>query len=879
MLSFSRRSFLAACLASTAALAFGQAPVGQARKPFAKPGTPRKAERIRSYDVKHIRADLKLDLEKGTIAGTVAHTIAPLHAPLARLELDCGPRLKVERATLGAAGVELPFEHKGETLAITIEPPRPAGEEFVTTIAYSGATEQGLHFIPPDAVNPDRPRAAWTQGEAEETRYWLPCYDSPNDPATTEMVVTVARPYSVVSNGALAETTENPDGTRTFHWKMEQPHSSYLITIAASEFNTFRDHVGDLPVEYHVLKNVDEETARRFMGKTPRMIEFFSEATGQPYPYPKYAQVCLPEFNGGMENTSATSMTDDALLDRLEAQERDMDGLVAHELAHQWFGDLMTCKDWSHLWLNEGFASYFDPLFAEHELGDDEFRLQMRAAQQGYLGADRMYRRPIVEPRYENPIQLFDGMSYAKGASVLHALRGTVGDEGWWKGIKRYVAANKFRNVESDDLRKAFEAATGKDLGWFFDQWVYKAGHPELKASWRYEPEDATVRLKVEQVQKLDEQTPLFRLPTTVEIVEAPGRSKSVAIVVDGPTHEFVIPAGAEPKAVLLDPQGWIPKELMFERPVAENLFLLEHGPNVLARLDAAEALAKKVADHPEARTALAAAWSKEKRPDAAVKLLETLKAGDEANRATLVSAAESPEARVRAAAVRGLAALPRDDASEALLREVWNDPEAPYGARRAALRGLVTWKVADAEKLADAALDLVDGRHVLAATALGLALEQPGARARELAAAYLAPGRPPRLRYAALQAMESLAKDDAGLQDLIVPLAEDADRGIRTRAWGLIRTHRIQKALPVLENRLKIEDFGFNAGARNILEAALKALKEAGPEAVKAPTPPAAAAAPAPAPEPWAEIQKQVDELERQLRELRKKIEERKAG
>ncbi|MDG3007956.1 M1 family aminopeptidase [Paludisphaera mucosa] len=877
MLNLSRRFLFAFLMAAIGAAASGQAPVGEAHKPFAKPGTPRKTERIRSFDVKHIRADLTLDLEKGTVAGTVAHTVAPLHAPLTRLELDCGPKLKVSRVTLGAAGVETPFEHKDEKLTITLDPAKPAGEDFVVTVAYSGTPELGLHFIPPDAAHPDRPRAAWTQGEAEETRFWLPCYDSPNDPATTEMVITVAKPYSVVSNGALVETKDAGDGARTFHWKMEQPHASYLITVAASEFNAFRDKVGDLPVEYYVLKNVDEETARRFMGKTPRMIEFFGEVTGQPYPYPKYAQVCLPEFNGGMENTSATSMTDMALLDRLEALERNQDGLVAHELAHQWFGDLMTCKDWSHLWLNEGFASYFDPLYAEHELGEDEFRLQMRNELQGYLGSDRGYRRPIVEPRYENPIQMFDGMSYAKGACVLNALRGTVGDEAWWKGIKRYVATNKFRNVESDDLRKAFEVASGKDLAWFFDQWVYKAGHPELKASWRFEPEDGTVRLKVEQVQKLDEQTPMFRLPTTAEIVEAPGRSRMVPIVIDGASHEFILPSGPEPKAVLIDPKGWIPKELTFERPTAENLFLLEHGPSVLARLDAAEALAGQAKAHPEVKTTLADAWKREKNPSAAVKLVDAIGSGDEAYRAALLAAAEADDARVRVAAVRGLAKLPRDDASEALLRKVWNDPESPYGARRAALRGLVGWKVADAEKILDAALGLTTGRHVLAATALGLVLDKPGAKARELAAAYVAPGRPPRLRYAALQALEKLAKDDAALQDLIVPLAEDVDRNVRNQAWGLIQTHRIKKALPVLENRLKTEDFGFNAGARAVLESALKALKEPDP-APETPKDAAAAEAEAhPADDSTADLRKQLDALEKQIQELRKRIDERK--
>ena len=307
---------------------------------------------------------------------------------------------------------------------------------------------------------------------------------------------------------------------------MDQPHSTYLITLTASEFVSFHDRVGSLPVDYYVTKNVDEATARRFMGKTPAMIRFFSDKTGQPYPYPKYAQVCVPEFGGGMENTSATSMTDSALLDEIEVLERDEDGLVAHELAHQWFGDLLTCKDWSHIWLNEGFASYFDPLFAEHDLGEDEFRLRMDGALKSYMGNDRMYRRPIVETRYSSPMEMFDGMTYAKGGCVLHMLRGLLGDEAWWKGIRGYVAKHKFQVVDTDDFRKAMEEASGKDLKWFFDQWLYKAGHPELKVRWHYEDADKTVRVKVEQTQKLDEQTPLFRLPTTLEITEAAGRSR-----------------------------------------------------------------------------------------------------------------------------------------------------------------------------------------------------------------------------------------------------------------------------------------------------------------------------------------------------------------
>ncbi len=222
--------------------------------------------------------------------------------------------------------------------------------------------------------------------------------------------------------------------------------SSYLISLAASDFAIYHDRAGDLPVDYYVAKHVDEATARRFMGKTPRMIRFFGDKIGQPYPYAKYAQVCVPDFiAGGMENITATTMTETALHDEIAELEHDEDGLVAHELAHQWFGDLLTCKDWSHIWLNEGFASYFDPLFTEHDRGDDVFRLEMKGSLDSYLVSDQGYRRPIVESRYETSDDMFDGVTYSKGACVLHALRGLVGEEAWWKGIRGYVAAHKLR--------------------------------------------------------------------------------------------------------------------------------------------------------------------------------------------------------------------------------------------------------------------------------------------------------------------------------------------------------------------------------------------------------------------------------------------------
>jgi aminopeptidase N len=870
------------------------APPAPTRRPFAKADAPRQTERIRVVDIKHIKAELTLDAKKSEVRGTVTHRLSPLHPFLTTFDLDCGPKLKVTRVTAGPHSASCKFVTKDQKLSITLDKPYGPEDTLDVAITYSGSPEAGLHFVSPDPAYPEKPVAVWTQGEAEDNHHWLPCYDYPNDRVTTEMIVTVAKPLSVVSNGSLVGTKENSDGTRTYHWKMDQPHSTYLITLTASEFVSFHDRVGSLPVDYYVTKNVDEATARRFMGKTPAMIRFFSDKTGQPYPYPKYAQICLPEFGGGMENTSATSMTDAALLDEIEVLERDEDGLVAHELAHQWFGDLLTCKDWSHIWLNEGFASYFDPLFAEHDLGEDEFRFKMDGERKSYMGNDRMYRRPIVETRYSSPMEMFDGMTYSKGGSVLHMLRGLVGDDAWWKGIRGYVARNKFQVVDTDDFRKAMEEGSGKDLKWFFDQWLYKAGHPELKVRWHYEDADKTVRIKIEQTQKLDEQTPLFRLPTTLEITEAAGSRRMIPIVLDGASQELIIPAAVKPRMVLIDPECWLIKELDFEKTAEENLYQLEHASCVLCRLNAARVLAQQYKEKPDAKQALAGAWKKEKSRTARTEMITLIaggadgsrrgrrmggprqatssaQSGDEDFRQALLEAAKDHEARVRVVAVAALTKLKKTPESESILRAAWSNPKEAYGARTAALRGLVAWKIKDADELLSSAVKVPAGKHTLAATALELLLEQPGTKARELAALYSKYGQPRALRSMAIAAFDRLAKDDPALQDLIIPMVDDPDRTVRFRAWGLARSFKLKKALPALEARLGHENFGFTGftgfGVRQLQEA-IAALKEPGTKA------PASAAPTGDQAKPIAELEKQAEELETKARELRKRIE-----
>ena len=831
-------------------------------KPFAKPDTPRQTERIRTFDVKHIRAEIRLDTKGAEIRGTVTHTITPLHASLATVTLDCAAELKVSKVTAGLKGSpnSCKFERKNETLIIALDRPYGPDETLDVAVNYSGVSpKQGLYFIEPDAAaKPGTPMCVWTQGEADETHHWLPCYDFPNDRATSEMVVTVDKPLFVLSNGSLVETKENADNTITYHWKMDVPHVSYLIMLAASEFTVVHDKAGDLPVDYYVLKSFDEATARRAMGATPRMIDFFNKKIGHPYPYNKYAQVVVPEFtNGGMENITATTLNDYILSDETSYLENDSDGLVAHELAHQWFGDLMTCRHWPHLWLNEGFATYFDALYTEFDKGDDAFRLKMAGDFAGYAGGDRYARRAIVEPRYGNTLELFDGVSYSKGACVLHALRGYVGDDAWWKGIQGYVKTQKGNLVESDDLKKAMEKTSGKDLGWFFDQWVYKAGHPELKARWRYEAEDKTVRLTVEQIQKVDDLTPLFRLPTTVQIVED-GEPREVPIVIEAKSTEFAIPSPTKPKSVRIDVPGWIPKELAWEKPNDEWLHQLQHAKDALGRVEAARELAKS--EDAKVMEGLLQAVKKEQVLEAKLELLRILEPLGDKGRSTFLEEANNPNPKVRTLALSALASGKLDAAAESLFRTALSKPDETYGARRAALRALNKGKVKDREELIAAALKSKSHNDTLAVLALELTLEKGGSQARETAVSYSGPGQPLALRRVAIQSLGRLARNDREVGKALLAMVGDPSRHVRSEVWRELVNAKVKGTAEALGEQRKKE----SGKLLTRLDDYLKELKVA-----KAPeTEPSATSGEAD------DLDKKAEELEVQARDLRNQAE-----
>ncbi len=562
----------------------------------------------RTFDTEHIRLDLDLDLSRKTLRGVCDTRLRALADGADAMVFDA---VNFRLGSVRLDGRSLKHTYKDGRLTVRLPKPVKAGTRLEIRIAYSVVKPRlGLHFVGPDKNDPHKPLQAWTQGEDEYARYWFPCHDAPQDRTTTEMIVRVPRGFTAVSNGRLIRKAAR-GGKTLFHWRQDIPHATYLVTLAVGRFTELRDKWRKVPVLYYCPPG-READARRAFGKTPKMMEFFSTKIGVPYAYPKYAQVAAVDFiYGGMENTSATTQTALTLHDERAHLDFSSDPLVAHELAHQWFGDLLTCKDWPHAWLNESFATYFEALFTEHDKGPDEFAWEIHQNGEIYFEEDKdHYRRPIVTRVYKQPSDIFDRHLYEKGSRVLHMLRYLLGDGGFWKAIHTYVADNRAKVVETTDLLNAVAKATGRNLHRFFDQWVYKAGHPEYKVRYWWDPKKKEANVRVVQTHNTDGETGLFSLPVEFDFYTAQGR-KRFRETVEKKSHLFTFRLESEPSLVLFDPDHWILKKVDFPKPEAMWIEQLREDPHVLGRAEAAKALGRL--GGPAATAALAEALFREK--------------------------------------------------------------------------------------------------------------------------------------------------------------------------------------------------------------------------------------------------------------------------
>jgi aminopeptidase N len=745
---------------------------GAARGPFSLAGTERQYERSRPFRIEHLFVDLALDFETRSVRGRAVLDFTRVAPRASNLLVDAlGFELESVRVDDGNGLKAASYSYDGEVISLSGLPDR--GQ---LRIDYKATPKRGLYFLAPDEHVKHRPVQAWTQCQDEDARHFIPCVDKPHVKMTTELSATVPAGFQVLSNGELVSSETRGKSPWTYRFKLDQPHPSYLLTLVVGHFDVVDDRpaeLGDRVVPIRYLVPIGQaQSAARSLGETPRMLEFFSKRFGVPFPWQRYSQVVVSDFIfGGMENTTATTLYEHVILDERAALDISSCDLVAHELAHQWFGDYVTCRDWSHAWLNEGFATFCEHLEREQRLGRDEYDYGVAGDVDTYLAeAAGRYQRPIVCRDYAEPIDLFDRHLYEKGGLVLHMLRRELGDAVFFEGVGRYLKRNAFGIVETNDLMRALEEVSGRSLERFFDQWVYRPGHPELTIKVGYD--DGLLSISIKQAQKPGD-TAIFALTIEVEVVASDGTRTRHEKHVTEAQDVLTLPLDKRPLHVGFDPEQRVVGKLTFEAPGDMLRHQLSEGSNALLRWAAADALSKK--SDPTSVKVLRDTLARE--GEAWMVRLEAAralgKARSEDALAALLAALDTSHPKVRRAVAGALGAFKKPAAAKALQDLL--QKEASYLVTADAARALGRTRQPGALETLKSLVDQASWADVIRAGSLdGMASLRDDA-ALDAVVKRTRYGIPTRGRRAAVHALASLG-EGRKTREQLEELLEDQD-------------------------------------------------------------------------------------------------------
>lgn len=754
----------------------------------------------RHYHVEHYELNLRFNQPKAEVLGNELITLLPLDRHLQQFYLDSSG-LQIDSVTLElprSKSIRLTYRTEGARLWIILDHVYENTSALQVRVLYHGFPRAGLYFTRATLSYPDAPQEIFSQGEPEFNHYWFPCWDYPNDMATSETVTTVPEGQTVVSNGRLVKVTHS-GGYATYDWIESVPHSSYLTSLAVGPWRKVSDRYKDRAVDYYVPKSVSEATARRSFHLTPDMIGFFSRATGVDYPYEKYAQTTVHDFPfGGQENVSATTLREETLHDSRAEQDYPSTLLVAHELGQHWFGDYVQGSDWANIWLNEGFATYLTALYTQYHEGNDAYRFEIYNDQRAEQDQDRdEYRRPIVDRHYSDPTQMFDKITHEKGASVLEMLRFVLGgsdaasrpaspDEPLFRALHRYLITHKAQSADTAELIEAIEASTGQNLEWFFREWVFMAGHPEYRVEATFDSIKRIERLVITQTQQIDSQTPLFDMPVELVFYGADGECKSVQVRDNLQRQEFDVPLDFEPMWVDFDPDDVIDKTVRFEQPLESLISEAEHDPSMMSRLWAVQQIGAMTNANSNSRVAaLAHALTSDRfygvRSAAAVGLGNI---GTDQAKLVLLSSLSQSDSRVRAEVVAALGSFATDPAVYSALVNAL-DSDLSYAVESAAAQQIGRSGLPQAFDVLKSMVVAKPEVHVMMGALSGLAATGDP-RAPETLLGYAEPGIPERIRLSALDALielKTVIKGDysrellevvrAALNDPFSPLVE----------------------------------------------------------------------------------------------------------
>lgn len=644
-------------------------------------------------DIIHTKLWVSFDWQKSQMLGKAEIEVKPYFYPTNMLYLNArGMDIKsvqlFDKLTIGSKNSlkakeyelkndlsEKPntYKYENDSLKINLGREYNSKETYYVIIEYISkpnelkkggssaiSDDKGLYFINPTGSDPNKMPQIWTQGETQSNSVWFPTIDNPTEKMTDEIYMTVDNKYTTLSNGLLTDTKKNADGTRTDHWKMDLPHAPYLVMMAVGEFKKIVDEPWNgKEVSYYVEKEY-EPHAKAIFGKTKKMIEFYSTKLGVPYAWPKYAQIVVRDYvSGAMENTSATLHGDFVCY---QTTREMIDGAkgestIAHELFHQWFGDLASCESWSNLTLNESFATYGEYLWEEFEHGRDAADDHHAGSANGYWGSAERKQVDLVRFDYEDREDMFDAFSYNKGGQILHMLRKYVGDDAFFASLKLYLEKNKFKTAEAHDLRLAFEEITGEDLSWFFNEWYFAKGNPVLDIKKSYDVSSKKLTITIEQQQDFKTNL-LYKLPIDIDLY-VDGKKERKRIWIDDVKNTFTFNVASSPSLVNIDAERQLLAKTYYEKTKDEYVFQYKNAPLWGDRNEAIEYFEKHLDDktiYDLVKTiAVKDSW-KEFRKDAIDILSDKAKENEADLKPLFVSIYKNdPVTTVRAAAIEAL--------------------------------------------------------------------------------------------------------------------------------------------------------------------------------------------------------------------------------
>lgn len=553
----------------------------------------------KNIDIINTRLDLSFDWDSAHVIGKATISAKPYFYPSDQLVLNAnGFRLNSVSLIKKDDKIPLRYIYDGKLLKISLDKSYTRDQNFTIFIDYvampnklkigediASAGDRGIYFINRDGKDKGKPRQIWTQGETECNSNWFPTINGTQEKMTQELNITVPNEFVSLSNGTLEISTLNGDGTRTDSWRQEQPHSTYLTMLAVGDFVITKDHWRDKELSYYTEPEY-ASTAKMVFGKTPEMMEFFSNKLGIEYPWDKYSQIVVRDFvSGAMENTTATVFFEGLNMSEGQFLDENHEDIIAHELFHHWFGNLVTAESWANLPLNESFATYGEYLWEEFKYGRDLADVKGLEDMSIYLANKRKTEPDVIRFDYADKEQMFDEISYHKGGRILHMLRKTVGDEAFFESLKLYLTKHSFKTAEIHDLRLVFEEISGMDLNWFFNQWFLASGHPVLSIQSSYDQIKREIKVGITQDQNLTE-TPLYRIPISVDIYSG-GKIERKEIVLDRQNQSFIFSSLSPPDLVNVDAEKYILAEKNEIKSVQEYVFQYHNAPLFMDRIEA----------------------------------------------------------------------------------------------------------------------------------------------------------------------------------------------------------------------------------------------------------------------------------------------------